>query len=289
MGKLWPLLLSSLLVAPQLGRTQALLPQPLAPGCGSKANQDSLVARYIDRGAEKYSYLDPRWTQCCDSLIASCPSIAVAYQHKAVPLVKDGKWEEAFALENKAVELDPRSWLAYRGFLKVIKTKDYDGGLADFQQASRLNPRGREMDHTYPFFEGLCHLETGKYAQAEADFKRDVALQKASAAESNVHFNSLFYLGVLYFEMEKYALAEQYLQQCLKQYAQHPDAHYYLALSYRAEKREAPARQHLALAQQYLAKGYQLSEDNIVYENYPHQITAYEVQQALAGAVAAAR
>jgi len=184
-------------------------------------------------------------------------------------------------LEDKAVALDPRTWLAYRGFLKVIKTKDYAGGLVDFQQAARINPNGREMDHPYPFFEGLCHLETGRYAQAEADFKRDIALQKSSAAEVNVHFNSLFYLGVLYFERKKYALAEQYLQQCLRQYAQHPDASYYLALAYRAEGREAAARQRLTFAQECLAKGYQVNEDNIVYENYPHQITSYEVQKAL--------
>ncbi|AMR25957.1 hypothetical protein A0257_01820 [Hymenobacter psoromatis] len=282
MAKWWLLLLSGLLTGPLPGHAQPAGPaRSVSADCGSKAYQDSLVARYIDRGAEKYGYLDPRWAQYCDSLIARCPNIAVAYQHKAVPLVKDGKWEEAFALEDKAVALDPRTWLAYRGFLKVIKTKDYAGGLVDFQQAARLNPKGREMDHTYPFFEGLCHLETRQYAQAEGDFKRDIALQKASSAEANVHFNSLFYLGVLYFEMKKYALAEQYLQQCLQQYAQHPDANYYLALTYRAEGREAAARQCLTFAQECLAKGYQLNEDNIVYENYPHQITAYEVQQAL--------
>jgi len=282
MAKWWPLLLSILLAGPLPGHAQPAVPgRPVAADCGSKTNQDSLVAHYLDRGAAKYGYLDPRWTQCCDSLIALCPTIAVAYQHKAVPLVKDGKWAEAFVLEDKAVALDPRTWLAYRGFLKVIKTKDYAGGLADFQQAARLNPNGREMDHTYPFFEGLCHLETGRYALAEADFKRDIALQKASAAEANVHFNSLFYLGVLYFERKNYALAGQYLQQCLRQYPQHPDASYYLALAYRAEGRKAAARQRLTFAQECLSKGYQLNEDNIVYENYPHQITSYEVQQAL--------
>lgn len=280
MAKWWPLLLSGLMATPLAGCGQATPSRPLAVDCGSKAYQDSLIVRYIDRGAEKYSYLDPRWNQCCDSLIARCPNIAVAYQHKAVPLVKDGKWEEAFALENKAVELDPHVWLSYRGFLKVIKTKDYEGGLTDFQQAARLNANGREMDHTYPFFEGLCHMGMGNYSQAETDFKRDIALQKSSVAEANIHFNSLFYLGVLYWQMQKYTLAERYLQQCLKQYAQHPDANYYLALTHRAQGKEAAARQGLAFAQECLAKGYQLNEDNIVYENYPHQITSYEVQQA---------
>lgn len=281
MEKWWPLLLSSLLAVPMLGWGQAAAQRPLPPGCGRKAYRDSLITRYIDQGAEKISYLNPRWNQYCDSLIASCPNIAIAYQHKAVPLVKDGKWEQAFALEDKAVALDPQVWLPYRGFLKVIKTKDYEGGLADFQLAARRNANGREMDHTYPFFEGLCHLKMGNYTLAEQDFKRDIALQKRSVAEATVHFNSLFYVGILYWKMGKYPLAEQYLQQCLKQYAQHPDANYYLGLTYRAQKREAEARQHFTFAQQCLTKGYQLNEDNTVYENYPYQITAYEVQQAL--------
>ena len=280
MVRLLPLLLS-LLLAASAARAQAPTSPPLAPACYTKTYQDSLVARYLDRGAEKYGYLDPRWAQYCDSLISRCPNIAIAYQRKAVPLIKDGKWEEAFALENKAVALDPRRWLAYRGFLKVIKTKDYSGGIADFQQAARLNPDGREMDHTYPFFIGLSNLELGRYAAAEANFKQDIQLQKSSGS-GEIHFNTQFYLGVLYYERKQYALAETYLQQCLQQYAQHPDARYYLALAYRAQGREAAARQQLALAQTALAHGYRLNEDNIVYENYPHQITAYEVQQALA-------
>jgi tetratricopeptide (TPR) repeat protein len=281
MEKWWPLLLSSLLAVPAPGYAQAVAHQPLLTDCGRKTYRDSLIVHYIEQGAEKVSYLDPRWNQYCDSLIAICPNIAIAYQHKAVPLVKDGKWEEAFVLENKAVELDPQVWLPYRGFLKVIKTKDYEGGLADFQLAARRNAHGREMDHTYPFFEGLCHLKMGDYALAEQDFKRDMALQKSSAAEATIHFNSLFYVGVLYWKMGKYPLAAQYFQQCLKQYAQHPDANYYLGLTYRAQKREAEARERLEFAQQCLAKGYQLNEDNTFYENYPYQITVYEVAQEL--------
>jgi tetratricopeptide (TPR) repeat protein len=281
MEKWWPLLLNALLAVPLVGCGQAVIERPLAADCSRKAYRDSLITHYIDRGAERVGYLDPRWNQYCDSLIAICPNVAIAYQRKAVPLVKDGNWEKAFALEDKAVELDPQAWLAYRGFLKVIKTKDYEGGLADFQLAARRSANGRQMDHTYPFFEGLCHLKMGDYALAEQDFKRDMALQKSSIAGADIHFNSLFYVGILYWKMGKFALAEQYLQQCLKQYAQHPDANYYLGLTHRAQKRENEARQRLTFAQQCLTKGYQFSEDNTVYQNYPHQITAYEVQQAL--------
>jgi tetratricopeptide (TPR) repeat protein len=279
MAKSWPWCLSLLALA-RLGSGQSA-PAKLAASCGSKHYQDSLVTRYIENGAHKYSYNDPRWAQCCDSLLAICPNVAYAYQQKAVPLIKDAKYAEAFALENRAAELDPQTWLAYRGFLKCIFTKDYEGAISDFQQVARLKPGSREMDHTYPFFEGLCNLELGNYQRAEANFKEDIRQQKGPGGQQAVHFNTLFYVGVLYLEMKNYAQAQRYLAQCLKAYPQHPEANYYLGLTEQAKGDREAARRYLLAAQKALASGYRLNEDNIYYANYPRQITDYEIRQAL--------
>ena len=281
MEKSWPLFLSLLLAAGP-ARCQSVVPRP-APAlpCGSQHYQDSLVARHIEHGAQRFSYNDPRWTQYCDSLIAICPTIAVAYQQKAVPLIKDGKYVAAFALENKAAELDTKRWLAYRGFLKCIFTKDYVGAITDFRQIARLLPNGREMDHTYAFFEGLCQLELGNYAQAETCFQHDVQQQRGLDGTGDVHFNTLFYVGVLNLEMKRYEPAKTALTQCLKAYLHHPEANYYLGLVLRAQGNTAAAQRSFEAARQALAKGYALNEDNTYYANYPYQITAYEVQQAL--------
>lgn len=280
MEKLWLLALSLLCVI-SLSCSQSAVNKVVADPCSSQRFQDSLITKYLDNGAHRFSYLDPRWTVYCDSLIAICPNIARAYQQKAIPLIKDGLLEEAFLLENKAVALDPKRWLAYRGYLKCIKTKDYEGAILDFQKAAQLTPNGLEMDHTYPFFEGLCNLELGNYSQAEANFKKDIFIQKGVDGSRDVHFNTLFYVGVLYFEMKQHGPAKAYLEQCLQAYKQHPDANYYLALTHRAQGNNELARQYLNTARQALAAGYRLNEDNIIYNNYPYQITAYEVQQAL--------
>jgi tetratricopeptide (TPR) repeat protein len=136
------------------------------------------------------------------------------------------------------------------------------------------------MDHTYPFFAGLCHLELRHFPQAAAAFARDIQLQQGPTGQGSVHFNSLFYKGVLHLESKEYDQARQYLRQCLSQYPQHPDANYYLALMCQAQGDGASAQQHLQTAAAALAAGYRLNEDNLYYANYPHQITAYEVQQA---------
>ena len=277
MGKSLRLFLSLLLLA-HCGQGQPTA-RAGAP-CGSQPNQDSLVARFLTNGAHRISYLDPRWGQYCDSLIAACPTFAYAYQQKAMPLIKTGKYEETFALLNRAVALDPNHWLAYRGFLKCIFTKDYDGALLDFEQAARLKPNGREMDHTYPFFRGLCQLELGRFARAEAEFNRDLAQQRGADGKGDVHFNTLLYVGIAYLEMKKHDLAATHLQQCLRAYPQHPEANYYAALVARAQGDEAAAQQYLATAQKALLGGYRLNEDNIFYTNYPRQITEFEVMRA---------
>ena len=277
MGKSLRLFLSLLLLA-HCGQGQPTA-RAGAP-CGNQPHQDSLVARFLTNGAHRISYLDPRWALYCDSLIAACPTFAYAYQQKAMPLIKTGKYEETFALLNRAVALDPNHWLAYRGFLKCIFTKDYDGALLDFEQAARLKPNGREMDHTYPFFRGLCQLELGRFARAEAEFNRDLAQQRGADGKGDVHFNTLLYVGIAYLEMKKHDLAATHLQQCLRAYPQHPEANYYAALVARAQGDEAAAQQYLATAQKALLGGYRLNEDNIFYTNYPRQITEFEVMRA---------
>ena len=281
MGKSWPLFLSLLALA-RLGQCQRpTTTKAVAGDCSSKAYQDTLVARYLDRGAHRISYLSPQWGQYCDSLIAACPNIAYAYQQKAMPLIKCGDYAKAFPLVDKAVELDVNRWLAYRGFLKCIFTKDYSGAIADFQRVTKLKPNGREMDHTYSFFEGACELELGHYKLAEAAFANDIALQRGRDGAGQLHFNTLFYAGVVAARLKQYGPAQAYLQQCLQAYPQHPEANYYLALTYQAQGQPALARQHLEAAQRALIGGYRLNEDNMFYANYPEQITEYEVTRAM--------
>jgi tetratricopeptide (TPR) repeat protein len=284
MEKWWPLFLS--LLAPACGYSQPAGGKT-AGYCANKAYQDSLVARYLDRGAHRVSYLSPQWGQYCDSLIAACPNIAYAYQQKGMPLIKCGDYAKAMPLIDKAVALDENRWLAYRGFLKCIFTKDYTGALADFQRVAKLKPNGREMDHTYAFFEGACELELGHDKLAEKAFAADMAAQRGADGQGSIHFNSLWYAGVAAARLRQYAQAQNYLQQCLKAYPQHPEANYYLALNYRAQGQPALARQHLEAAQRALIGGYRLNEDNIFYANYPEQITEYEVTQALKNDVGA--
>lgn len=251
--------------------------------CTSRKVQDSLTEKFLENGAFKLPHMfnNPRWSLYCDSVIAICPNIAYAYQQKAIPFIKYGEFGKAFALENKAVELEPEVYTAYRGFLKCIFTKDYDGAILDFLKAQELSPNNYEMDHTYFFWLAVSYMESGNFTEAENNFRQDIFIQTNGDSTKTPHFNTLFYYGVFYYEMKNYSLAKEYLLKCLSQYKEHTDANYYLAMVYKAEKNYDLEKKYLLIAKYAFEKGHGISEDNVFYANYPHQIRLYEVEQAL--------
>ena len=280
MVKSFVLFLNFLMIA-SFCSCQQTEPNKVTCDCTSKEVRDSLVEKYLDNLVQRVSYNTPQWQMYCDSVIAICPNIANAYELKAIPYIKYGDYAKAFPLEDKAVELAPKEFTAYRGFLKCIFTKDYEGAIVDFQKAQQLVPNSFEMDHTYFFYEGLCNFELGHYLKAEENFKKDIWNQTGGYTTKTVHYNSLFYLGVLYYEMKSYPLAKKYLLNCISIYQQHPEANYYLAMVFMKTKKYLLGKKYLEISKQAFKDGYNLIEDNIYYANYPHQITPYEVEQAL--------
>jgi tetratricopeptide (TPR) repeat protein len=277
MEKWWLWLLSGIFCV-----QEAFCQQTASGRCGEKAFQDSLQVHFMDKAWKEYgAYNNPKWQIYYDSLIALCPNMANAYREKAIPYIKNGEYAKAMPLEDKAVMLDPKAFTAYRGFLKCIFTKDYEGALVDFEQAEKLSPGGFEMDHTYPFYQGLCYLMLKDYPQAEKQFKKDVQIQIGNDKQRKSHHLTSLYLGILYLEMKKYTEAEKYLKSAITAYSQFSDAHFYLGLVYKKTARKSLATSHLQQALSAVKQGYGINEDNVIYAYYPYQITAYEVEQAL--------
>jgi tetratricopeptide (TPR) repeat protein len=270
MGKSLILFLS-LFLTPVLGYSQTEI------DCSSKVVQDSLL-EVFSKKAWKFGYNHPIWEASWDSLIAICPNIAEAYQEKAIPYLKSGDYAKAFELEDKAVELDPKRWIAYRGFLHCIFTKNYEKALSDFQLAEQMVPNASVMDHTYSFFCGLSYLETGALEQAEKMFLKDIEQQKSRGKDNDIHFNTLLYLGIVQFEMKEFIEAEKSLRESLRYYSQLPEANYFLAQVLKAIG-NTDANLYFEKAKECFNQGYSMNEDNEAYVNYPRQISLVEIER----------
>jgi tetratricopeptide (TPR) repeat protein len=256
-----------------------------AQDCARRNFQDSLIARYVDNGAEKlpYIYNNPAWGSYLDSVLAICPNVAAAYQLKAVPSIKNGEYSKAYSLDEKAAELDSPQFVSYLGFLKCIFTKDYSGAIIDFNRANKIIPGGAEMDHSFYFYLGICYLELGQYPEAEANFHKDIFSQNNGDSSREIHFNSLLYMGITKSEKNEVDSAEIYFKKSLRIYPELPEANYYLALIYKKRKEANLEKKYLEIAQRSILEGYSMNEDNLYYVNYPRQITLYEVNGRLSG------
>lgn len=242
--------------------------------CTRSGIRDSLVNRFIVMGAERAGvfYTDPRWQLYCDSIVAVCENVAEAYQLKALPFVKYGDYLAAMPLLDKAVLYDTLQYLPYRGFIKCIFAKDYDGAIADFNLCQRLAGTGGVMDHAYSFYLGLCYLESGKPGLAWPYIAEDIQVQQGRGAGAEVHFNACLYAGIIQLELNSPDSAKYFLQRCLDQYPQHPEGNYYMALTMQRLGFPGDARRYAEAGRDGLIAGYRMNEDNIIYVNYPRQV-----------------
>lgn len=248
--------------------------------CENKAFRDTLISRYLENKAHKISYNDPKFQIYCDSVIMICPNVSYAYQQKSMPYMKAGNYQKGMIYLNKAVDVDPEQYTDYRAFMKCIFTKDYKGAITDFMEAEKLNPKRFVMDHSYPFYRGLCYLELKKYDLAENEFLKDIFMQTNGDTSKTAHFNSYLYLGILYYEMKLLDKAVVFLTKSISEYQNLPESNYYLALSIEANNKQR-AKELMEIARNSKLSGLKMNEDNEIYTNYPHQISLNDIEKRL--------
>lgn len=232
----------------------------------SKAKIDTLFRR-----AFRMETHCPERQLTLDSILAIDPRNAYAWQQKAMPLFKRKKYELGMTFLDSAVKYDKGyHWLEYRGFIKTIFQKSYRAALADLAEAEKLNPGGVVMDHSYDFHRGLCLLQLNRFDSAHYFISRSVEAGHRRIGEG--HFLEYFYMGIICMELGNYKDAETAFDLALKGYSHFSDVKFHKARCLRKTGRQAEARALLVEARADLKLGYTISEDNVIYEEYPYQI-----------------
>jgi tetratricopeptide (TPR) repeat protein len=239
------------------------------------ANSTALFKKLM----EKVSVYRYEGQLAADSVLTIDPTNAYILQQKGVPYLKGGDFVSWIKIIDKAVQYNPKRYLAYRGFCKAIFVKDYEGALLDFEEIQRLKPNTPvyEMDHSMEYFRSLCYLEMGQLDSARFFMEKSIKWQLDTRSIEWTHYGDLFYMGVIYYEFNDMSKAQYYIDASLKNYAQFPDAHYYKALILNKLGKSGEALDHLAQIENAWKKRYRMNEDNEPYANYPKQIGQIEV------------
>jgi tetratricopeptide (TPR) repeat protein len=137
------------------------------------------------------------------------------------------------------------------------------------------------MDHPYNFYISLCHLQLNNLDSSEYYLQGCIKEAETQRGESWVHFNHLYYMGIVCFEKENYQQASRYFDRALKQYPQFSDAEFYKAMCCYETGQKQAALVLLEKAYKDHNEGYSLNEDNARYEYYPYQVREYGFTSAL--------
>lgn len=239
---------------------------------------EQVVKRYLENGAWRVRYFSPEYQLYIDSAIVQKPGMAYLYQQKAMPYFKLGKYELGLTFLDKAVELDSKSHIDYRAFIKCIFAKTYREAITDFQAAKKIKgENGAVMDHSYDFYLGLCYLQLGDFATSLRYLESSIEMTRKRSGEDWIHPLDLFYAGIATQELDRHTEAIAYFDKALKAYPAFSDASYYKSLSLFRTGQTELAERTLNDCERDFKKGYTINEDNAIYEKYPYQIKQFYI------------
>jgi tetratricopeptide (TPR) repeat protein len=113
-------------------------------------------------------------------LAVACDTLTEATKHNNIgaELSNEGRWEEAIAEFDKAIDLDPDYAMAYynRG-LTYHKLEKHDQAIADYGKAIELDPGYSEAHYN----RGHAFFELDEYGLAIADFDKAISLDPDDA------------------------------------------------------------------------------------------------------------
>lgn len=241
----------------------------------SKANT-LLINRYFDTLNVCTLYSQKR-QKYLDSALLLTPENSYLWQQKAMPLFKQKKYEIGMVFLDSAVKHgQTNEWQEYRGFIKCIFQKNYNGAIADLQYVKSKNENGITMDHSFNFYIGLSYLQLNKFDSACSYLQKSIDYGERKSGHG--HFLEYFYLGITKMEMEDYENAIMNFDKSIKIASRFSDAKYYKAASLNSLNKYNDALNLLNESLNDFNKGYTINEDNALYEDYPYQIKTRQIE-----------
>jgi len=197
-----------------------------------------------------------------DEVLKISPNFAYAYREKSTSYLKSGDFITWKKLIDKAVELEWRTNLGYRGWCRYQFFRDYEGAINDIEKLDSLANYdigyGQNGDYHLNIAKGICYSAIGQKQKAIEIFK-----QQINTLNYDAGLYDYYQLGVTYFETEDYKNALTCFE---KQTKINPLAEneYYKAKIFRILKNQIEADKHKDLA-------VKLYRDNkILFDDYTH-------------------
>ena len=195
---------------------------------------------------EGYYQFSKEYQAALDEAIAIDPGFAYAYEAKSTAYLKSGDFVSWIQLMDKAVALNPKEHLSYRGWCRYQFFKDYEGAIRDIERLDSLSKYdiGHSVNAHYHLHvaRALCYKALGQKEKAI-----DIIEKQLAQSDYDPGLFDYIHLGVLYLELDNYQKAETSLlkQQEINDLAEN---RYYLGLLYKITNQKAKAQKELEKA-----------------------------------------
>lgn len=241
--------------------------------CNSFDNESCKKACELVNLAESYQgYKQSQVT--FDRAIELCPNFDYAYREKSVPYLKRGDFITWKKLIDKAVSLNPRSNLSYRGWCKYQFLRDYKGALNDIESFEKLVGENyieysQNGNYSLKIVKALCYKMLG-------DSNKAIKLIEAQISRKDYTplLFDYYHLGVLYYEKGNYNKARDNFRKQIKNNDYYAEPYYYLAQIYKKQNSTHKAVLLINQAIDYYSKGKFMTDSytNIIDKVYQKEM-----------------
>ncbi len=206
-----------------------------------------------------------------DLSIDTDSTFSYAYFEKSVPFNKRGDYANGFKLLNKAVELNPRMHLGYRGWLRLVKVKDYEGCINDLNELLKIkseetyNAWGQNIHHLL----GICHLGLEDFPEAINNFNIAIIEKK-----DEIYLHTYLYKSIALFKIKEYKESIEIFDICINHNKNFVEAYYFLGKNYLELRKKSKSEYYLNIALNLYQLGHKMKNpyNEVFLECYKEDI-----------------
>lgn len=216
---------------------------------------------------------------CIDRALKADPTFAKGWMEKSKSLNKSGLYAEGFHYLNKAVALEPTTYLGHRGYLKLYMLRDYEGAIEDLERLEELNPEasiGPWRDDLF-FTLGVAYQQLGEYRGAIYYFNTSVKNTIANKGTEAINKKVFLYRGISLFEMGRVRTAIKDFNRAINHADNYSEAYYYRGLALiKLHRRGSACRS--------FRKSLELFDENNSHNAHfemPNQIYLSDIEEAM--------
>ncbi|MDB2521360.1 tetratricopeptide repeat protein [Flavobacteriaceae bacterium] len=194
-----------------------------------------------------------------DSIIALNPNYDNAWWEKSTWFIKKGDYINYFKYMNKAVELNPKVHIGWRGVVRLYYLRDYRGAINDLNTLIDFYPDQKGIaarGEPVLFLLGKIYWQMKEYNTAIEYFDRYIKEETEASGKEWADINTFLYKGICLYQLGEYKNALESFENAIGFSKRFPEAYFHAGKTLLKLDKNIQACDYFLKAKQYANEGY---------------------------------